>query len=76
MSKSNLYNGTIDDIRNFAVAIVGLAGRDHVSNVAGRSGAELTDLLTGSSRIMHRRMATSLYNNTRRTLELFDEECQ
>ena len=70
MHKPNLVNGTREDIRNFVVAVVGLAANDFDKKNPRKSGEEIVDLCARDVRNMHKRLATTIYNQTRRTLEL------
>lgn len=74
MHKPNLVNGTREDIRNFVVAVVGLAANDFDKNNPRKSGEEIVDLCAGDVRNMHKRLATTIYNQTRRTLELTEND--
>lgn len=68
--KFNLANATGEDVRNFAVAVIGKAVHDHYQNVTKHpSGKELVNEFASSSRVFHRRFATGLYNMTRQTME-------
>ena len=71
--KPNLLNGTPEDIRQFVVAVVGLATLDHNKQAPRKSGAEVVDNCAGEHRKMHVRMASGIYNNSRLTLELADD---
>lgn len=70
---ANMYDGNEEDIRRFVVAVVGLAAQDHRTKHKSRSGGEITRYTTSNGRIFHERMATGIYNNTRHTLEIFDD---
>lgn len=72
MKKPNLIEGSEEDIRDFVVAVVGLAAKDHRDDHFHRSGEEILNWVCGPSRIFHARMATGIYNNTRKTMVLMD----
>lgn len=69
MTKPNLADPTPDDVRNFVVAVVGLAIRDWTLGAKRKSGAEIVGITAGQYRIFHERMATGIYNQTIRTME-------
>jgi hypothetical protein len=71
--KPNMYDGNVEDIRSFVTAVVGMAAEDHRMKRRSRSGREITLYTTSGGRLFHERMASGIYNNTRHTLELFDE---
>ncbi len=73
MSKPNLISGTTEDIRQFVVAVAGLAVAHEYNNVREGlwTGLDLCRELTNGHRIFHRRMATGIYNNTRQTMRCF-----
>lgn len=70
MSKPNLADGNANDVAAFACSIIFLAESDlrHGGKVR-RSGAELVVKFAGSNRVFHANFASTIYNQTRRTLE-------
>lgn len=72
MLKPDLANDpSPEDIRNFVVAVTGLACQDYAMGKRqySRSGKDIVGLCAGRHRIFHSKMASSLYNNVMRTLE-------
>jgi hypothetical protein len=49
--------------------VVSLAHGDYLSDRKPRSGTEIVKICAGEHRNFHKRMATGIYNMTRRTLE-------
>lgn len=78
LGKPNLATGTAEDIRQFVVAVAGLAVDHEANHVRDGlwSGQDLCRELTSQSRVFHRRMATGIYNNTRQTMRLFNRDRQ
>ncbi len=74
MAKPNLFNGGEEDVRQFVMAVTGLAMEDHRKSAPAKSGSQLLDLCAGECRRFHAKMATGIYNPVRRTLELMDGE--
>jgi hypothetical protein len=72
---TNIFDGGVNDLRDFVNAVTELAINDHKfkPNVR-RSGSEITGLTTDQCRIFHQRMATGIYNNARATLRLMDDQ--
>ena len=75
MRTYNIANGW--DIGRFLNAIVSLACWDHaIGRRKGRSGDELVNMYCTDWRKMHCRLATTVYNQTRRTLEVTAKEAE
>lgn len=66
----NLANGTPEDIRQFVVAVSGLAVEHERNNVrdGAWSGHDLCVTFAASYRGFHERMASTIYNKTRETM--------
>lgn len=73
--KPDLYEQPVSprDIRKFVNDILELAIADHIQSRIGkhyrRSGKELCDMFTSSCAVGHKRMASSIYNKVRWTLD-------
>lgn len=71
MEKPDIVDGDENDLREFVVAIVGIAAKDHHEKRSKRrSGAELCQMTTIDYRGFHCSMATGIYNKSRRSLAL------
>jgi hypothetical protein len=66
----NLISPTDEDMRRFVTAIVAIAIRDHNAGAPRKNGKQIVALTASSARILHNRMATGIYNNTRWTMEV------
>lgn len=69
--RADLANGTVTDIKLFAMNIIELAAAHHENNVPLHkwSGQDLCREFASSWRGLHRLMASGLYNKTRETLD-------
>lgn len=73
----NLIDGTAEDVRRFIMAVSGLAVRDFEQGGKeyGKTGAAIVAEVGASSyRIFHKKMASSIYNQTILTLKLMQDE--
>ena len=70
MRKSDLINPTPEDIRQFVVAVAGLACQDFAEGrKSTRTGSKIANMCADRYRIFHRSMATGIYNKTIWTLK-------
>lgn len=72
----NLCNGSPSDFADFARAIVGRAARDHREGRAAPNplGKSLCMEFCDGWRRMHHRLASTIYNQTRTSMEVADSE--
>jgi hypothetical protein len=71
MLKPNLADPTPEDVRQFVVAVTGLALEDWRagSKQYGRTGKEIVRMCAREWRILHVKMASEIYNKTIWTME-------
>lgn len=71
MSRPDLFNATPESMRDFVVGVVGLATQDERTGYEKtRTGQEIAGMIASQYRVMHRRLASTIYNQTRASLKM------